>query len=148
MTLSELTNKPGARKRVRRKGRGPGSGRGKMCGRGHKGQKSRSGKEGSRGFEGGQMPLYRRLPKKGFNRKRFKTVYSVVNLGALNAFQEGSRITPKVLREKGLIRSVRSPVKILGDGALAVKVDVVAHAFSDKARKAIEQQGGTCQTIG
>ena len=94
------------------------------------------------------MPLYRRLPKKGFNRKRFKTVYSVVNLGALNAFQEGSRITPKVLREKGLIRSVRSPVKILGDGALAVKVDVVAHAFSEKARKAIEQQGGTCETIG
>lgn len=94
------------------------------------------------------MPLYRRLPKKGFNRTRFKTVYSVVNLRSLNAFGEGTRITPKVLRERGLIRSVRSPVKILGDGELAVKVNVVAHGFSEKAREAIERQGGTCETIG
>ncbi len=94
------------------------------------------------------MPIYRRLPKKGFNRTRFKTVYSVVNLAALNAFDEGSRITPTALREKGLIRSLRSPVKILGDGELAVKVSVVAHAFSETARRAIERQGGTCETIG
>ncbi len=94
------------------------------------------------------MPFYRRLPKKGFNRTRFKTGYSVINLRDLNTFEEGSRITPKVLREKGLIKSLRSPVKVLGDGGLTVRLDVVAHAFSEKAREAIEQQGGTCQTIG
>jgi large subunit ribosomal protein L15 len=148
MTLSELRNNPGARKNVKRKGRGPGSGRGKTCGRGHKGQKARSGREGSRGFEGGQMPFYRRLPKKGFNHTRFKTVYSRVNLRSLNRFEEGSRITPKVLREKGLIRNIRLPVKILGDGELNVRVNVAAHAFSQKAREEIERQGGTCETIG
>ncbi len=93
------------------------------------------------------MPFYRRLPKKGFNRTRFKTLYSVVNLRALNAFDEGTKVTPRVLLEKGLIRNLRSPVKILGDGELAVKVDVVAHAFSEKARQAIEGLGGTCEII-
>ncbi|NQT82585.1 50S ribosomal protein L15 [bacterium] len=148
MTLSELRNNPGARKGTRRKGRGPGSGRGKTCGKGHKGQKARVGKQGTRGFEGGQMPLYRRLPKKGFNHTRFKTVYCVVNLKALNAFDGGSRITPSVLKKKRLIASVRLPVKVLGDGELTVKLDVVAHAFSQKAREAIERQGGTCEIIG
>jgi large subunit ribosomal protein L15 len=148
MTLSELKNSPGARKSSRRKGRGPGSGRGKTCGRGEKGQNSRSGGKKTRGFEGGQMPFYRRLPKKGFNRSEFTTVYSVVNLGALNVFEEGSKITPKTLKEKGLVKSLRLPVKILGHGELTVKVDVVAHAFSETARLAIERRGGTCETIG
>jgi len=94
------------------------------------------------------MPFYRRLPKKGFSRTRFKTLYSVVNLKSLNAFEEGSRVTPKALKERGLVRSLRCPVKILGDGELTVKVNVVAHAFSEKAREAIELQGGTCETIG
>jgi large subunit ribosomal protein L15 len=94
------------------------------------------------------MPFHRRLPKKGFRHTQFKTVYSVVNLQALNSFENDARITPRLLREKGLIRSLRSPVKILGDGELTVKVNVVAHAFSRKARRAIEQQGGTCETIG
>ena len=148
MTLSELKNNSGARKRRRMKGRGPGSGRGKTCGRGHKGQRSRSGSKGSRGFEGGQMPLYRRLPKKGFNRTRFKTVYSVVNLKDLGVFGDGTKVTPKVLMERGLINTLRLPVKVLGDGDVAVKLDVAAHAFSRTARRAIEQHGGTCETIG
>jgi len=93
------------------------------------------------------MPFYRRLPKKGFNHSRFKTVYSIVNVKALNAFEEGSTITPKVLKENGLIGSLRVPVKVLGDGELGAKLNVVAHAFSERARKAIEQQGGTCETI-
>lgn len=94
------------------------------------------------------MPFYRRLPKKGFNRSQFKTVYSVVNLKSLNAFDEGARVTPRALKDRGLVKSLRSPVKILGDGELTVKLDVVAHAFSEKARQAIERQGGTCETIG
>ncbi len=148
MTLNQLRNNPGAGKTTRRKGRGPGSGRGKTCGRGHKGQKARSGGMSSRGFEGGQMPFYRRLPKKGFNNTRFKTLYSVVNLNSLNIFENGTRVTPKVLKAKGLVTNPRMPVKILGNGELAVKLDVVAHAFSEKARHAIEQQGGTCYVIG
>jgi large subunit ribosomal protein L15 len=94
------------------------------------------------------MPFYRRLPKKGFNHSRLKTVYSIVNLKSLNAFEAGARVTPRALKEKGLVKSLRSPVKILGDGELTVKLDVVAHAFSDTARQAIERQGGTCETIG
>ena len=148
MTLDELRNNPGARRRRRVRGRGPGSGRGKTSGRGHKGQKARSGGKSSRGFEGGQMPLYRRLPKRGFNRARFKVVYSVVNLKSLSAFADGDRITPSVLKERGLIKNVRQPVKVLGDGELRVKLEVVAHAFSQTARQAIEQQGGTCEIIG
>jgi large subunit ribosomal protein L15 len=94
------------------------------------------------------MPFYRRLPKKGFNRTRFHTVYSVVNLGALNSFEEGSKVTPEVLMQKGLVRNLRFPVKVLGDGELKVKIVVVADAFSEKAREAIERLGGTCEIIG
>jgi large subunit ribosomal protein L15 len=146
--LSELRNSAGARKRRRRKGRGPGSGRGKTCGRGEKGQKARSGRDGSRGFEGGQMPFYRRLPKKGFNNARFRTVYSVVNVRELNVFEEGTKITPRMLKDRGLVSNLRVPIKVLGDGELRVKVDVAAHAFSGRARRAIETQGGTCIIIG
>ena len=113
MTLCELRNKAGARKRRLRRGRGPGSGHGKTSGRGHKGQSSRSGTKSTRGFEGGQMPFYRRLPKKGFNRTQFKTSFSIVNVKSLNVFEEGAKITPKVLKERGLVRNVRLPVKIL-----------------------------------
>jgi len=147
MTLSELRNTPGARKRSRRVGRGPGSGRGKTSGKGHKGQRARSGGAKSRGFEGGQMPFYRRLPKKGFNRARFRTVYSIVNLKSLNGFPEGTRITPQLLKERRLVGSLRTPVKILGDGELTVRINVVAHAFSQKAKEAIQRLGGTCEMI-
>jgi len=102
----------------------------------------------TRGFEGGQMPFHRRLPKKGFSSTRFKTVYSVVNVVALNLFEDGATITPRVMRERGLVKNARLPVKILGDGELSVKVNVSAHAFSRKARQAIEQRGGTCNIIG
>jgi large subunit ribosomal protein L15 len=94
------------------------------------------------------MPFYRRLPKKGFNRTRFHTVYSLVNLGALNTFEEGSKVTPEVLMQKGLVRNLRFPVKVLGDGELRVKLNVVAHAFSEKARDVIERLGGTCEIMG
>jgi large subunit ribosomal protein L15 len=93
------------------------------------------------------MPFYRRLPKKGFNRARFRTAYSVVNLKALNAFPEGTRITPQLLKERGLVGSLRAPVKILADGELTVRINVAAHAFSQKAKEAIQELGGICETI-
>lgn len=93
------------------------------------------------------MPFYRRLPKKGFNRARFRTAYAVVNLKSLNVFPEGTRITPQLLKERGLLGSLRTPVKILGDGELTVRVDVAAHAFSQKAKEAIQGLGGACETI-
>jgi large subunit ribosomal protein L15 len=93
------------------------------------------------------MPFYRRLPKKGFNRARFRTVYSIVNLKSLNGFPEGTRITPQLLKERRLVGSLRTPVKILGDGELTVRIDVVAHAFSQKAKEAIQRLGGTCEMI-
>lgn len=147
MYLNNLTIAPGARKKRKTVGRGPGSGHGKTSCRGHKGQKSRSGGSISRGFEGGQMPLYRRLPKRGFNNYKFTTRYEIVNVGQLNCFKDGTAVTPKVLKKQGLIRGSGLGVKVLSDGELKVKLDIQAHKFSKKALEKIEQANGTYTEI-
>ncbi|GIX02324.1 MAG: 50S ribosomal protein L15 [Thermogutta sp.] len=128
------------RKRV---GRGPGSGHGKTCGRGHKGARSRSGWRQKPGFEGGQMPLIRRVPKRGFNNARFAPRIAEVNVEVLEKlFADGSEINPDVLRERGVIKGVFDEVKILGDGELTKKLVVAAHRFSRSAKEKIEKAGG------
>ena len=131
------------RKRV---GRGMGSGMGKTSARGHKGQGSRSGSSLMRGFEGGQMPLHRRMPKRGFHNP-FRREYAVVNLESLNAFAAGDVITPESLRERGLVRHATHPVKILGDGELKSALTVRAHAFSKSAEQKIASAGGKVERL-
>jgi large subunit ribosomal protein L15 len=131
-----------SRKRV---GRGPGSGHGKTAGRGSKGQKSRSGYRHMRGFEGGQMPLHRRVPKRGFT-NIFRVEYDVVNLSALDRFESGTKVTPDVLASHRLARRSR-PVKILGDGQIGKPLEVSAHKFSAGAQAKIEAAGGRCEVI-
>ncbi len=143
MELHNLHNPPGSRRPRKRRGRGPGSGLGATSGRGHKGQKARSGYKSKPGFEGGQMPLKRRLPKVGFT-SPFPTIYTVVNLGDLGVFAEGTEVTPELLRERGLIRNLKQPVKILGRGKIEKKLSVSADRFSLSARSAIEAAGGKC----
>ena len=138
---------PKSVKRTRRLGRGPGSGRGKTSGKGHKGQRSRSGGGVRPGFEGGQMPLIRRLPKRGF-RNPSKIEYQVVNLSELNSFRKGSVVDPASLREAGLISNRRKPVKILGDGELKKELEVKAHAFSRPASEKIAAAGGRWEVVG
>jgi large subunit ribosomal protein L15 len=140
ITLSTLKNNPGARKNPKRVGRGIGSGTGKTCGRGQKGQKSRSGGNPHPWFEGGQMPLQRRLPKRGFT-NIFKKSYDLVNLKSLAGLKVGGALTPQVLKEQGLIRDTRA-VKVLGDGELTGAVEVHAHKFSQSAKEKIEKSGG------
>ena len=143
--LSQLHPPRGARKKPMRVGRGIGARKSKTSGRGNKGQLSRTGTRRRPGFEGGQMPLHRRLPKRGFT-NIFRTEHTVVNVEALNAFAAGERVTPESLRARGLVR--RSwPVKILGEGELKVKLTVAAHAFSAGARQKIEQAGGTVEIV-
>ena len=141
MKLHELSPAPGSRRSRKRVGRGRGSGKGKTAGRGSKGQKSRSGARGRAGFEGGQMPLVRRVPKRGFT-NIFRRQYSIVNLTQLAALE--GPVDPKALLEQGLARSGR-PVKILGDGELQKPIHVKAHRFSKSARRKIEAVGGTCE---
>ncbi|MGI6644580.1 MAG: 50S ribosomal protein L15 [Bacilli bacterium] len=146
MKLHELTYTEGSTKTKKRVGRGHGSGFGKTSGRGQKGQKSRSGGGVRLGFEGGQMPLYRRLPKRGF--KNVNNVkYAVVNIGDLNIFEEGTLVTPPLLIEKGLVKKEFDGVKILGQGELSVKLDVQAHKFSKSAKAAITKLGGTAEEL-
>ena len=133
-------------KKPKRVGRGMGSGRGKTSTRGHKGQKARSGGGTRPGFEGGQMPLYRRLPKRGFT-NIFKKQFALVNINDLNAFEENTKVTPELLIEKGLIRKTKDGVKILGNGDLKVKIDVAAHAFSKTAIEKIQSAGGKAEVI-
>jgi large subunit ribosomal protein L15 len=147
MELHDLTPKPGARKQRKRVGRGPGSGNGKTAGRGHKGQGSRSGTKRRRNFEGGQMPLVRRVPKRGFT-NIFRREYAIVNVGQLERFPSGSEVTPEVLLAERVIAALRDGVKVLGDGALSRKLVVKAHKFSGKAQQAIEAAGGRCEVIG
>ena len=144
--LDNLSPTPGSRGKRKRVGRGHGSGHGKTSGRGHKGQKSRSGASIPAWFEGGQMPLYRRVPKRGFNPIN-RREYQVVNVGML-AEAEGSEFGPEELKARGLISSLRKPVKILGVGAAGRAVTVRAHAFSASARQKIEADGGTVELIG
>ena len=137
----------GKYKARRRKGRGRGSGLGKTCGRGHKGQLSRAGKLPPITKEGGQMPLFRRLPKRGFNNANFAQRYVIVNVSQLDSFSEGSQVDAVVLNGAGLIRSSDLPVKILGDGQLNRKLTVVAHKFSRSARQKITSAGGTAELV-
>lgn len=146
MKLIDLAPALGAAKEPKRKGRGIGSGNGKTAGKGHKGQRARSGPTRP-GFEGGQMPLQRRLPKRGFSNSKFATVYQIVNIGALNDFEENSVITPNDLFKKGLIDKADSNVKILGDGELEVKVTVKASKFSKSAMAKIEAAGGKAEVL-
>lgn len=143
--LSQLRPARGSRKKPHRVGRGIGARKSKTAGRGNKGQLSRRGSGRRPGFEGGQMPLHRRLPKRGFT-NIFRTEYAIVNVGALNTFAAGARVTPETLRERGLVRR-RWPVKILGEGELKVKLAVAAEAFSASARQKIEQAGGTVEVL-
>jgi ribosomal protein L15, bacterial/organelle len=145
MKLSELKAVPGSRKDRKRVGRGIGSGTGKTSGRGHKGQKSRSGGNPHPWFEGGQMPLYRRLPKRGFT-NIFKKEYEIVNLAQLAGLETKDPITPELLRDKGVIRRVNL-VKILGNGELSEAVTVHAQKFSRSAVEKIEKSGGKVVTI-
>jgi large subunit ribosomal protein L15 len=144
--LSKLSPIPGSTKTRKRVGRGYGSGLGKTSGRGHKGTGARTGKGHPAYFEGGQMPLQRRLPKRGF-RAMSHVEFAVVNVGSLDIFADGTRVDPGILQAAGLVRKVGDGVKILGTGDLAKKLDVVAHAFSDAARQKIIAAGGTARLV-
>lgn len=146
MRLHNLKPRPGAKHRKKRLGQGESSGHGKTSGRGGKGQSARSGSSIRPTFEGGQMPLFRRLPKRGFNNARFATTYLPVNVESLNAFADGDRVDAALLRGTGLAKGKSSGgIKILGDGKLTKKLTVVADAFSASARKQIEALGGACE---
>jgi large subunit ribosomal protein L15 len=147
MQLHELKPAAGSKHRRKRVGRGIGSGHGKTSTRGHKGQNARSGGGVRPGFEGGQTPLFRRLPKRGFNNKVFATEYAIVNLSQLNKFEAGTVVTPELLLEKKVIKNLRDGVKILGQGDLAVSLTVRAHAFSKSAAEKIQAAGGTVEVI-
>ena|SRR5437868_4576003 len=146
MNLHTLKPRPGAKHRVKRLGCGESSGHGKTSGKGHKGQKARSGGSIRLGFEGGQMPLIRRLPKRGFNNAAFKTNYAIVNLTDLNQFEDGATINESALLKAKLIRGKYDGVKILGDGALTKKLTITADKVSASAREKIEKAGGTVST--
>jgi large subunit ribosomal protein L15 len=147
MDLSNLKPAKGAKQTRKRVGRGPGSGNGKTAGRGNKGAQSRSGYSYKRGFEGGQMPLHRRLPKRGFN-NIFRTEYAVVNLDQLEgAFDSGATVTLETLREAGLVHSKHTPVKILGRGEVTKALVVQAHKFSGKAAEKLAAAGGKAEAI-
>ena len=147
MKLHELRHSVGAVKARKVLGRGTSSGTGKTSGKGHKGQNARSGGGVRPGFEGGQLPLYRRLPKRGFSNADFKIKFAVINVSDLNLFEEGSTITPELLKELGIIKNQLDGVKILGNGSIDKKLTVRAHKFSDKAKKAIETAGGKAEVI-
>lgn len=146
MRLHDLKPRPGAKHRRKRLGAGESSGHGKTSGRGGKGQTARSGSSIRPTFEGGQMPLIRRIPKRGFNNARFATRYLPVNLEDLNRFDDGARVDEALLRQAGLAKGKADGIKILGNGELKKKLTVVAHAFSASARAKIEALGGVCET--
>ena len=145
MRLHDLKPRPGSRHRRKRLGQGESSGHGKTSGRGGKGQTARSGSSIRIGFEGGQMPLIRRIPKRGFNNKQFAIRYIPVNLEALNRFDDGATVDESALRSLGLANGTGKWIKILGTGELTRKLTVTAHAFSASARTKIEKLGGACQ---
>lgn len=148
MNIGEITKLVGAHKRRKRVGRGRGSGQGKTCGRGNKGAGQRSGWRRRALKEGGQMPTFRRMPKRGFSNVRFTTRYSIVNVGSLEScFEPGAHVTPQSLREARLIRNLRYPVKVLGDGDLAKKLIVDAAKFSSSATEKIEAAGGEVRIV-
>lgn len=146
MKLHELSPAPGSVREVKRIGRGHGSGQGKTAGKGHKGQKARAGRGMRPGFEGGQMPLQRRVPKRGFN-NIFVTRYAIVNLAALNKFENGAVVDTEALKAAGLVKNSYDGVKILGNGALEKNLTVKAAAFSESAKSKIEAAGGKAEVV-
>jgi large subunit ribosomal protein L15 len=148
MKLHELAPNPGARKERKRLGRGIGSGLGKTSGKGHKGQNARAGGGVRPGFEGGQMPLTRRLPKRGFSNHPFKVTYEVVNLEALERFEAGTVVTPELLEETRVCKNATKGVKVLGTGEITKALTVRAHKVSESAKAKIEAAGGKVEVIG
>src|SRR2546427_10920717 len=146
VSLSNLRPPRGSRKKKVRVGRGMGSKLGKTAGSGNKGQKSRRGYSRRRGFEGGQMPLHRRIPKRGFHNP-FGSSYAVVNLAELNVFPAGETVTPELLRAHGFVRRATDPIKVLGDGELTTKLAIHAQAFSASAKEKITKAGGTFEVV-
>lgn len=147
MKLHELAPAEGSKKEHFRVGRGHGSGNGKTAGKGHKGQNARSGGGVRPGFEGGQMPLYRRLPKRGFNNARFATNYAIVNVSELNVFEDGAVVDAVALVESGLVNDQCDGIKILGNGEISKKLTVHAAAFSQSAKEKIEAAGGKAEVM-
>jgi len=147
MKLFELVPAPGSKTKPMRKGRGPGTGNGKTAGKGHKGQNARAGGGVRPGFEGGQMPIYRRLPKRGFNNKNFTTDYAEVNVSDLNIFENGTKVTLELMQENGLVKKVKDGVAILGNGELTKKLTVEAAKFTKTATGKIEAAGGKAEVI-
>jgi len=146
MNLHELKPNPGSTKNRKRLGRGTATGQGKTAGRGMNGQKSRSGGGVRPGFEGGQMPLYRRLPKRGFT-NIFGTQFAEINVEVLNKFEDGAEITPELLKSEGIVKKQLDGIKVLGNGELAKKLTVKAHKFSKSAVEKIEAAGGKAEVI-
>ena len=148
MKLHELKPAKGAVRAKRRIGRGTATGQGKTAGRGQDGQWSRSGGGVRPGFEGGQMPLYRRLPKRGFNNFEFEARYTILNIDKLNAFDDGTEVTPELLKETGMIRKIeKDGVKILGNGSIEKKLTIKANKFTKSAAEKIEAAGGKAEVI-
>ena len=147
MKLHELERNIGATHRKKRRGRGPGSGLGKTGGRGQKGQKARSGVSIGAVFEGGQLPLYRRIPKRGFTNAKFKTIYATINIEDLNRFEDGAVITPALLKETGLVKKQYNGIKVLGNGKLEKKITIQANKFSSSALEKIKEAGSKAEVI-
>ncbi len=147
MKLHELKPNDGATKAKKRLGRGTASGTGKTSGKGHKGQNARSGGGVRPGFEGGQLPLFRRLPKRGFSNAMFKKEYATINVSDLNKFEDGAVVTPELLKEMGLLKKQLAGVKVLGNGNLDKKITVKANNFSKSAVEKIENKGGKAEVI-
>ena len=147
MKLHELKPAEGSAKEAWRKGRGAGSGNGKTAGKGHKGQNARSGGGVRPGFEGGQLPLYRKLPKRGFNNARFAKVYTIVNVDALNVFEDGAVVDLEALLAKKIVRKANDGLKVLGNGELTKKLTVKASVFSATAKEKIEAVGGKTEEV-
>jgi large subunit ribosomal protein L15 len=147
MKLHELEKNIGATHSKKRVGRGSGSGLGKTSGKGHKGQKARSGGSINPVFEGGQLPLYRRIPKRGFSNAIFKTEYAIINVEDLNNFEDGTVVSPALLRETGMVKNQLSGIKVLGEGKLEKKLTIQAHKFSKSALEKIKESGSTAEVI-
>ena len=147
MRLNEIKPNEGATKIAKRKGLGIGTGNGKTAGRGQKGQKARSGYSRKAGFEGGQLPLYRRLPKRGFKNAMFKTEYATINLCDLNRFENDTVVTPELLKETGIIKKQLDGIKVLGKGKLEKRLTVKASSFSETAKQQIEANGGKIEVM-
>ena len=147
MKLNELQRNIGATHAKKRVGRGPGSGLGKTSGRGQKGQKARSGGSINPVFEGGQLPLYRRLPKRGFTNDKFKTVYATINVEDLNRFEDGTVVNPALLKDTGLLKKQNDGVKVLGNGKLEKKLTIQANKFSATALEKIKEAGSKAEVI-